>query len=136
MTIKFTGYVLASLLSAVVLSAPALAQKTVPTDPFTGEPGLLQRNDMNLTGEKYLKSLTPDSYPQDQRSADMYMLGVADATEGKVWCSYKRAKIGTLREWSYEYISKLPAERLQEKASKLLLEALEKHFPCEKENNK
>ena len=58
-----------------------------------------------------------------------YMLGVLDTTEGKVWCNYWGFKTITLRESVFEYFDKLPKDRLQERASSILEEALGREFP-------
>ena len=67
-----------------------------------------------------------------RHASRLYFLGVMDATEGTVWCDYKTMKTITVREHVYLYFKKLPAQRLSERASTLIVEALGKSFPCTK----
>jgi Rap1a immunity proteins len=63
---------------------------------------------------------------------DAYILGVADSTEGKSWCGYYKIKSPYFGITVYEYIITVPAQRLKERAAKLIEEALIKKFPCKK----
>lgn len=62
----------------------------------------------------------------------MYLMGVMDATEGSLWCSYRRAKPSSLREAVYVFFKKLPQQRQAEPAAALIKEALTQELPCAK----
>lgn len=85
---------------------------------------------VNLTGGLFISKLT-SATKKDRERAMLYLLGVLDATEGRSWCDYKTLKTITIREYVYEHLKMLPEERLNERASTLIQEALIKSFPCE-----
>lgn len=76
----------------------------------------------------YRSFASPDEATRDK--ADLYLLGVMDLTEGKVWCEYRKFKTVTLREVVGEYIKKLPRHRLSERAAVVIEEALKTELPC------
>lgn len=84
---------------------------------------------VNLSGTEFLPEFIHQS-PERRSAARLYLLGVLDSTEGKTWCSYNQLKTVTLNEFVFEYLKKLPAERLQARASTLIEEALQNTFPC------
>lgn len=85
---------------------------------------------VNLTGDKFLQAWTSKSNEQERLKADMYLLGVLDATEGKSWCNYQTLKTITLQEIIYSYFKKLPQVRLDERAASLIEEALTHNHSC------
>ncbi|MGG7795829.1 Rap1a/Tai family immunity protein [Klebsiella aerogenes] len=94
------------------------------------DPNQLSRNDVRLSGEKFFKAWLAQDNTQQQLKANMYLLGVMDATEGKAWCGYQQALPGSLRENVYSYFKKLPDERIKQPAAMLITEALAKELPC------
>ncbi|EOV8480598.1 Rap1a/Tai family immunity protein [Klebsiella aerogenes] len=92
------------------------------------DPNQLSRNDVRLSGEKFLQAWLAQDNTQQQLKANMYLLGVMDATEGKAW----QALPGSLRESVYGYFKKLPDERIKQPAAMLITEALAKELPCKK----
>jgi hypothetical protein len=89
----------------------------------------LDSDSVNLAGRDFFNAYTsPDGSVREK--ARLYLLGVQDSTEGRVWCSYKRLKTVTLQEAVYEHFKKLPAQRLEERAAGLIEEMLAKKFPC------
>lgn len=82
-----------------------------------------------LSGETFFAGFaSPDELHRN--AARLYFLGVMDATEGRVWCSYRTMKTLTVREYVFEYFKKLPRHRLSERAAVLIEEALAHSFPC------
>lgn len=96
------------------------------------DPNTLSRNDVRMNGEKFLSAWLAKDNEQEQGKANMYLLGVMDATEGKSWCGYNVALPGALRESLYSFFKKLPPERKKEPASLLITEALAHDLPCKK----
>lgn len=89
-------------------------------------------NSVNLTAKQFFKSYTSD-HADERRSAELYLLGVMDATEGKSWCDYKTFKSDTLRGRIFEAFKKLESHRLNERASKVIeniLIQLNQYHPC------
>jgi hypothetical protein len=63
-----------------------------------------------------------------------YLYGVSDSTRGKAWCLRRIIKPDEVNGRVYEFVSKLPPERLYENAAALTLEALHNLAPCRKSN--
>jgi hypothetical protein len=89
----------------------------------------LGSDSVNLSGRDFLRSYSSRDKPESER-ARLYMLGVTDSSEDRVWCDYKHFETATLQEFVYEYFKKLPERRLDERASRLIQEALKTNFPC------
>ncbi|MEK0166606.1 Rap1a/Tai family immunity protein [Pseudescherichia vulneris] len=126
--------ILAAPLVLLSLSGTAWsASESQPADDTSNllrDTALLSRNDVNLSGERFLNAWLSKTDERERIKANMYLLGVMDATEGKAWCSYKLALPGSLREGLFDYMNKLSSERKKERASVLITEALAKDLPC------
>jgi hypothetical protein len=93
------------------------------------EPQPLTRTSVGASVDTFYRSFSsPDEATRDK--ADLYLLGVMDLTEGKVWCEYRKFKTVTLREVVGEYIKKLPRHRFSERAAVVIEEALKTELPC------
>ncbi|ELY3545042.1 hypothetical protein SMX40_003530 [Cronobacter turicensis] len=125
----------ASLLSVALLSAPALAGIWV-IEPDESQKNRFDPDRGNVTGEQLLSAWNDRADEEASLQAQIYLLGLFDATEGMGWCKSKTTMPSTLREWTYGYFEKLPPERLKEKASVLMLEALKYYFPCRNKADK
>ena len=119
----FPSYAFFSL--CIALAAPCTA--TQPGLPTTSQP--ISIDSINLRADVFFNNLTSQS-DQVRERAQLFLLGVQDATEGKSWCGYRAFKTITLREDIYEYFKKLPHERLAERAAVIIEEALHKNYPC------
>ncbi len=104
-------------------------QCTIPTEFELLERDGITTNSVNLTAKKFLKSYI-SSCPDEERSADLYLLGVMDSTEGKSWCDYRTFKSLSLREFIFEKLKKLDGGRLNERASRVIEDILSQGFPC------
>ncbi|PUA28869.1 MAG: hypothetical protein B0W54_10675 [Cellvibrio sp. 79] len=93
------------------------------------QPIAITEDRVNLTGAEFLPEFISKS-PERRIAARLYMLGVLDSTEGKVWCSYDQLKTVTINDFVFEYLKKQSAEKLKLRASDLIQEALHNSFPC------
>lgn len=59
-----------------------------------------------------------------------YMAGVADATEGKAWCSNGKIKAGEIDSEVLGELRKMPGDMLKENAATLIGRVLKQKFPC------
>lgn len=59
-----------------------------------------------------------------------YILGIADQTQGKRWCSRSGILPHEMSDRVYTYLSTLPKARLNENAAPLVGEALQRSFAC------
>lgn len=121
-------------IALTTLVAPALnaSAESISNATFPKDTNLLWPANVNLTGEKFFKAWRSGEENPERLKADLYLLGALDATEGKVWCDYKTLKIFTVHEVVYRYFQKLPPDRLKERASTLILEAMVKDHSCKK----
>jgi len=83
----------------------------------------------NLSAKEFF-SLYTSSDTLHKRYADLYLLGVVDATEKTQWCDYTRLKTISINEFVYEGLKKLVPSRGNERASRLIVEVLHTHFRC------
>ncbi|MDR3158671.1 MAG: hypothetical protein LBU11_06605 [Zoogloeaceae bacterium] len=83
-----------------------------------------------LTGERLLQYFSSEE-ALERAFADGYLAGIADATQGKSWCIAWEQKPHEIDADVFHALRKLPRERLREKASLLVIEALKGRFPCE-----
>lgn len=61
----------------------------------------------------------------------MYVLGVADATEGKTWCGYGQVDSITINHTVLAWLDRYSVKKPDARASVLIEEALVKNFPCQ-----
>jgi hypothetical protein len=114
-----------------ISTASRANQCAIPSDLDILERDGITVNSVNLTGVQFLKSYM-SGCADEERSADLYLLGVMDATEGEAWCDYHTIKSVSLREFIFEKLKKMDASQLKERASKVLEVLLHQAFPCRK----
>lgn len=112
---------LAAILCFMAVQPPVQAQQA-PVQHLTPD-------DVNLSGADFF-NLYRGTDRQEKEKAQLYLLGVLDATEGKSWCQYSQLQTITLQEFVFEYFKKLPQEQLTRRASQLIEAAMVKNFPC------
>jgi hypothetical protein len=71
------------------------------------------------------------SNKQNEYNAKIYLLGIKDYSEGRIWCEYKKIKNVTLDEIIFWDFKKLSPEKYNERAAVIILNKL-KNYPCEK----
>lgn len=89
----------------------------------------LDSDSVNLAGRDFFNAYTSQDSLVGEK-ARLYLLGVQDSTEGRVWCSYERLKTLTLQEAVYEHFKRLPPQQLEKRAASLIEEMLATKFPC------
>jgi hypothetical protein len=91
---------------------------------------------VNLSGEDfYNAAYAPIENGKTQKVlSEMYMLGVFDSTEGRLWCNYWTIHSISLREDIYAHFHKLAKCKMKERASTIMLEALRYYVPSCKGN--
>ncbi|WP_230683179.1 Rap1a/Tai family immunity protein [Pluralibacter gergoviae] len=122
----------ATLFAAATMTLSASAIAVDEGSNLLRDPNSLSRNDIQISGEKFLHAWLSKDDGQERLKANMYLMGVMDATEGREWCSYRRAKPGSLREAVYAFFEQLPQQRWAEPAAALIKEALMQELPCTK----
>lgn len=84
---------------------------------------------VNLSAKAFLSEFVSQS-EESRKTARLYLLGVMDATEGKIWCDYKQFSTATLNEFIFEYLKKRSPPELEQRASTLIEASLKSSFPC------
>lgn len=105
-----------------VFSSSASAEGVTEGDKITVD-------SVNLRAEQFFKSYMSND-AREREHAELYLLGVMDATEGKFWCDYRTFKTVTLRERIFEDFKKLDERRLHQRASKVIQDILSRRYPC------
>lgn len=83
----------------------------------------------NLTVKDFFSAYMSNSV-EERRYAELYLLGVMDATEGKSWCDYRSYKTTTLSEEIYLGFKALDESKQSERAAHAITSILAKKFPC------
>lgn len=86
-------------------------------------------DNVNLTASQFFTNYTSPNESERDR-AMLYLLGVLDTTEKKSWCAYSTLKTITIRENIFEYFKKLSADKLKDRASSVIENAMHSLFPC------
>ncbi|MEW5757569.1 MAG: Rap1a/Tai family immunity protein [Pseudomonadota bacterium] len=115
-------HLLAFSLLFPLLPSPVVAEQTLSIDKITAD-------SVNLSARQFFQSyMSTDA--NERKSAELYLLGVMDTTEGKVWCDYRTFKTITLRERIFEEFKKLNSSHLDERASSVIERILTRRYPC------
>lgn len=97
------------------------------------DPALLTGYDVNMSSEHFAKAWLSKTNERERIKADMYFLGVMDATEGKAWCSYQRLLPLSAHDHLYSRFANLKPEERNIRASTLIVESLADVLPCKTE---
>lgn len=97
---------------------------------------LLTGFDINMSSERFAKAWLSKTNERERIKAEMYFLGVMDATEGKAWCSYQRLLPSSAHEQLYSRFANLTSQERKTRASTLIVESLSDVLPCKKEMKK
>lgn len=108
----------------VLLSSSVCVPASAETDQITVD-------SVNLRADQFIQSYMGND-ANERRSAELYLLGVMDATEGKFWCDYRTFKTVTLRERIFEELKKLDNHLLNRRASKVIEDILSRRYPCDR----
>ena len=84
---------------------------------------------LNLSGAKFFSAYMSKDRNQRQL-AEMYLAGVLDTGERKLWCGYNVALPSSLQEVLYLGLKKQSKESLNRRASEVINEILVRQLPC------
>ena len=105
-----------------VCHAEVLEKGVAPSSSITVD-------NVNLSASQFFSAFTNPNESERDR-AMLYLLGVLDTTEKKSWCAYYTLKTITIRENIFEYFKKLSSDKLKNRASSVIEEAMHTLFPC------
>lgn len=83
---------------------------------------------LNLSGNDFFKFWVSGNQ-RDKLRAGVYLLGVEDATEKKLWCGYDLFKTLTLNEIVYVFLKNKTHKELNSRAAELIINKLIE-YPC------
>ncbi|MEJ2754540.1 MAG: Rap1a/Tai family immunity protein [Gammaproteobacteria bacterium] len=109
---------------AILFFIPSLVLANNVIDPLS-----INSDSVNLSTKDFYDSLISENIHKREKSR-MYLLGVLDATEGKIWCGYKTVKTVSIREILFEEIEKISKKELQERAAHTIEKILSKKLSC------
>lgn len=93
--------------------------------------GTITPDSVNMSGEDFI-TLYMSKDDNKSHDASFYLLGVLDATEGKLWCNYWTFKIITLRETIFSYLDKFPRDKLKTVRATAIIEEALRRYPCKR----
>ncbi|WP_202757713.1 Rap1a/Tai family immunity protein [Delftia acidovorans] len=99
------------------------------TRPTADSQRLIIENN-NLTAQAFFSAYMSKEVPE-RRYAEMYLLGVLDATEGRAWCDYRHLKTITLAEVLHSSLRSMDARQRATRAAHVITDILAKQFPCQ-----
>lgn len=117
------------LLFSLCLGIPIHAHaETKLLRPLPDSQSLIIENNNLTAGEFFAAYMSKNMV--ERRYAEMYLLGVLDATEGIAWCDYYHIKTISLNEAVYEGLRKADSTRLRKRAALVITDILKKDLSC------
>lgn len=86
-------------------------------------------DNINLTVKDFFSAYMSKSV-DERRYAELYLLGVMDATEGRSWCDYRAYKTITLGEEVFLGLKALDKSKQGDRAAYVISNILSNKFPC------
>ena len=84
-----------------------------------------------ITGQEFFSAYTSHSIDK-RRSAELYLLGVLDSTEGVAWCGYQKVPTSEVADEVHRGLKSLSPARYPMRASQIVAEILSGKYPCPK----
>jgi hypothetical protein len=122
---KSTCCLLLSLCLAIPIHAHA---ETKLLRPLPDSQSLIIENNNLTAGEFFAAFMSKNMV--ERRYAEMYLLGVLDATEGIAWCDYYHIKTISLNEAVYEGLKKADSSMLRKRAALVITNILKEDLSC------
>lgn len=101
------------------------------TSNLLRDPGLLTGYDMNLSAARFASAWLSKTNERERIKADMYMLGVVDASEGEAWCKGRPILPNTVHEFLYSRFAYLSEQEGKRRASEIITDGMGELSPCQ-----
>jgi Rap1a immunity proteins len=98
------------------------------SQPLSPSQNVVIENTNISTGE-FWAAYTSENL-EHRRRAELFLLGILDATEGVTWCDYGKYKTITIDEKIYGQLKRLAGDGRDERAARSIVRILSKSFPC------
>ena len=121
---------IAATCAALAAPAPVLANERPSrlSQPLAPNQNVIIEN-ADITIGEFWDAYTSENVDH-RRRAELFLLGVLDATEGVSWCDYRTYKTITIDERLYSELKKLGSSQKGERAARVIARVLSKHFSC------
>ena len=93
--------------------------------------GSLTGYDFNLSAARFASAWLSKTNERERIKADMYLLGVVDASEGKAWCKGHPVLPNTVHEFLYSRFAHLSEQESKQRASEIITDAMGELSPCQ-----
>ena len=121
---------------ALALTLAAVASSVVAADerpsrlarPLTPMQNVMIAN-TNISTAEFWDAYISEVIEERQR-AEVFLIGVLDATEGVSWCDYRRFKTITIDEEISIEIKKMSRAQMKDRAARTISQILAQRFPC------
>ena len=121
-----------TLLSIYILSSCSNASDNPICLPGN-EKQRMSSQSLSLTTELFFKAYMSKNIGQ-RRLAEMYVIGVIDASEGVSWCGFEIASPSAIQEQVYLGLKNTLAKSPNERPSTAIKSKLQELLPCKEEN--
>ena len=101
------------------------------TSNLLRDPGLLTGYDLNLRAARFTSAWLSQTNERERIKADMYLLGVVDASEGKAWCKGHPILPNTIYEFLYSRFAHLSEQEGKRRASEIITDGMGELSPCQ-----
>ncbi|EQC2550777.1 Rap1a/Tai family immunity protein [Enterobacter sichuanensis] len=101
------------------------------TSNLLRDPGLLTGYDLNLSAARFASAWLSKTNERERIKADMYLLGVVDASEGKAWCKGHPILPNTIHEFLYSRFAHLSEQEGKRRASEIITDGMGELSPCQ-----
>lgn len=118
------------VLSIYLLSSCSIADDSPFVFPGNEKQRMISQN-LSLTTEKFFRAYMSQNVEQ-RRLAEMYLIGVIDASEGESWCDYTIASPDAIQEQVFIGLKNVLKNSPKERASVAIRSRLEELLPCKK----
>lgn len=120
-----------TLIVSLMLSACSIANNASIHIPASDTQRLITDN-LSFTTERFYHAYMSKSVEQ-RRLAEMYLIGVIDASEGKTWCNYQVASPSAIQEQAFLGLKHTLKQAPQTRASTAILSRIEQLLPCKED---
>ena len=101
------------------------------TSNLLRDPSLLTGYDFNLSAARFASAWLSKTNERERIKADMFLLGVVDASEGKSWCKGHPVLPNTVHEFLYSRFAHLSEQESKRRASEIITDAMGELRPCQ-----
>jgi len=120
-----------ALLSIYLLSSCSIAADKPIAIPDNEKQRIVSQN-LSITTKLFFKAYMSKNIEQ-RRLAEMYVIGVIDASEGVSWCGFGVASPDAIQEQVYIGLENMLKKSPNERASTAIKSKLEELLPCKDE---